>query len=289
MVSHGYIRAMAWDAPFEILASELTDGINAAKREGAEKIRVRGYKESHIPQRLSFDALAGENCIRSVTIANDVKVLRLDPEGLYEAQNLRELAYDSVKVKLDFSRLSRLEVLYAKYNENFENFDALTNLRDLLVTSAKTEDCGFLGTAAKLRRLRLNGGTQRSLAGIAGCRNLEQVGIDHLNRLADIDELGQLPELVELSVEACRNVSDYSALAGARKLTKLEVRGPLDSLAFIRELPNLEKLYFDNLIDADFDPMLESDSLRFGPRYPSKRHYPMTLDKLQGLLDEKHA
>lgn len=283
------MSASTWDPPFEILASELADGIEAAKREGVERIRIRGYHESHIPQQLAFDGLAGDNSIRAVSIAEDVKVAKLDPEGLYEAQNLRELAYHSPKVRLDFRRLSRLEALHARHSPSFEELGALTELADLLVLSAPGEDCAFLSALPGLRSLRLSGGKLQSLAGVEHAARLESVGIDHLPELRDAAALGELPRLADLRVEKCRHLRDYGWLRTATSLRNLEIRGDLASLRFVEDLPHLERLVFDNLVDGDFGPLLASPSLRTVNLFPSKRHYPMRLEELQARLDERHG
>jgi hypothetical protein len=94
-------------------------------------------------------------------------------------------------------------------------------------------------------------------------------GASSVPTLAPLAEMRQLRQLV---VKSLRHVHDLSALGSLSELRSLEVGGDwmsprfvhVDSVAFLRNLPSLERLVLHTLIadDLDYSPLLALGNLK---------------------------
>ena len=221
--------------------------------------------------------------VKSITIADDVKVGSFDGEGIYRLERLRELSYLDKKVKLDFSRLPRLEVLKAVYSKNFERLACLKNLKELLVVSAAPEDCSFLVGLDDLISLRMSGGSVVSMKGVGELRSLASVKLDYMSKVEDASDLSNVAGLTDIYVERCKRLKDFSFVSNSKSVAKL-FASEIDSLAFVPSCKRLRDLSFLSLADGDMTPIFESKTLERVYFTPNKKHYTHTLDEVLNLI-----
>jgi hypothetical protein len=87
-----------------------------------------------------------------------------------------------------------------------------------------------------------------------------------------VESLAGLPCLEALLLESLRHVHDLSPIGRAESLTTLKVGGDwmspriahVDSIAFLREMPQLRSLLLHTIIvdDLDYSPILELPNLQ---------------------------
>lgn len=270
----------------EVDPRHLAEGVAHAAREGHGALRIYELNQPGATVDLDLAPLAGAGHVRSLSISDSFKPGKVSLEGLYDMPALKELAFQDQKIRPDLARLPQLEVLYAAWSKGLAGFDALTRLRDLLVTGLGEADCSLLAGLAALERLRVSGGTVASLHGVEGLERLAEVKLDHCAKLADATALAQLPALRRLHVEKCKLLHDFSWLAGAEALDDLFV-SELDSIAFVPKMKGLRALKFWDLADGDVEPALASGTLRKIDFFPDRKHYTRTKAQAVAALAER--
>ena len=160
-----------------------------------------------------------------------------------------------------------------------------TLLRNLLIDLEGIRETSFAGFAPQdLQRLiiqRAGDLTEADLSALAGCSRLQEVFLQglplenvdfladrsslailtlySLEKLSDISAVGTLKSLTNLRIEYCRDLTDYSPIAGCTSLKRIEIHcdtapDRLRDASFLRDLPKLGEihLYSCNLRDMDF-------------------------------------
>ncbi|MBK9071305.1 MAG: hypothetical protein IPL79_09930 [Myxococcales bacterium] len=122
--------------------------------------------------RLNTEELRGCAATKELQISEHVKIETDKIEDIYTIPNLRRFSFQDKSFKMDFSKMTQLEALHFKYNDNVKNIGALINLEDLLVHSFSHPNCDRLSELNALKRLRLTGGAFTSLTGVASLKNL---------------------------------------------------------------------------------------------------------------------
>jgi len=131
------------------------------------------------------------------------------------------------------------------------------------------QDFHHIGKFSNLKRLELHYCTKlKSDQGISELvDSLEHLHIQQSKKLEGILEIGQLKNLKVLRLNDC---------------------GTIDSLSFIKGLPNLIDLRFvgTNILDGDVTPIIDHPSLR-GAGFLNKRNYNYTAEKINSILSLK--
>ncbi|AIY42715.1 Internalin-like protein [Collimonas arenae] len=263
----------------------IEQGLSYAAKKKCTAIRVHELNEqSGGSYDLDLTPLANNKVIQSLSISDNFKISKIQIDEIYTLENLSKLSYQDKKIKIDFSKLPQLEVLYFKYNDVPTGFSSLKNLKHLLITSLSNNDCFLLEGLTSLRELRLSGGTVKTLSGIEMLSKLIDVKIDHCSKLEDISSIGKLKNLENLYIEKCKLLNDFSFLSSNNSIERLFL-SDLDSISFIAGMKKLNFLKFWNLKDGDLNPVLKVKSLKMVDFYPDKKHYSHTKSEINNLLN----
>lgn len=83
-------------------------------------------------------------------------------------------------IKIDFSKLNTLESMNLKYHDALINLKDLTRLKELYLSSIKSNNLEFLPTLESLEVLRIINGKFISLEGLEHCKNLRKLDLRRL-------------------------------------------------------------------------------------------------------------
>lgn len=155
-----------------------------------------------------------------------------------------------------------------------------------------------LGAMRGLAALDIFGTRMTSLAPLAGLP-LARLRLVWAHQLTDIAPLARLDRLETLTIGDMKRVHDFAPLAGCRALRALHIESGMwanqkvESLAFLREMPQLEELSFNHLTipGEDLTPICALKGLRF-LHLPSKypvREYARLAVCLPGTECEQFA
>jgi internalin A len=273
----------------------IENGLLEAKNRGLNKIRIKplnhyekyGFSNSKELYNFKLDTVYFEkyNLIKSLELSDYIGLNDKDLKGLYELKTLEHLAFEHISVKPDLSNFPLLEKLYFKYNEGTKNINTLKNLQDLLIFSLKTNDCSYLEGLNELKMLRLTRGTFLSINGIENFK-LKRLDINYNSKVENIDAIITLPELETLNIEKCKNIYDYSFLAGNKSIKELSIDN-LDTLSFVPSMEKLEKINIWNCKDGNMEYLLKSKSLKNINCYLNKKHYTHTWEEIKKIKNIK--
>jgi hypothetical protein len=150
-----------------------------------------------------------------------------------------------------------------------------------------------LGGQTQLVRLKIKWGDYQDLTPLTAMSNLTTLHLGGASSVESIEPLAILTNVEELSLESIRHTHDVSALARMRSLTRLELGGDwmspriahIDSIAFLRQMPQLRRLVLHSLIvdDLDYSPLLDLPNLEM-VRVMKARGMRPTIEQLQSSL-----
>ncbi|HTH99284.1 MAG TPA: hypothetical protein VL574_17835 [Stellaceae bacterium] len=268
---------------FDIVELYFDEGLATAGKHGYEKIRIRNSLDTPTAWKIDLGALTDNREIKSLTIDDDVHLGKVDLDPIYEMKALQKLSINCSKIDLDFPRLSNLKILFVVSPRKTIEEIPIPGLEELLLSGTKNEDLEFLSDLKHLGFLRISGGKFIRFGGIEKLGALKKIRVDYCSRLEDISAIKKLPELVDVHIEKCPKIKDYSFLCGNDSIEELFV-SDVDSLSFIDEMKNIRKLQFWNLIDGDMEPILKSNSLKEVNFYPDKKNYTHTKAAVKEIL-----
>lgn len=125
---------------------------------------------------------------------------------------------------------------------------------------------------AQLQVLQVKWGDYTDLAALDGMNELHTLWLAGASNVEDLTPLRGLQEVRSLSLESLRRVHDLSPLDEMTAVTSLDIGGDwmsdrlahVDSIRFLREMPQLQRLLLHTVIgdDLDYSPILELPALR---------------------------
>lgn len=137
-----------------------------------------------------------------------------------------------------------------KQDLNWERIFEFENLSELTLHEASRRQLEAVKQLENLTKLRISHARLKTLEFIAGQNNLEQLVLEYVSGFDDLSPLKDLPKLTALHMENLRRVRNFDGLSGCRQLKCLSIYGtlnwnqPIESLEFLKELPDLEFLDF---------------------------------------------
>ncbi|MFD1800962.1 hypothetical protein ACFSFZ_01925 [Mixta tenebrionis] len=206
-----------------------------------------------------------------------------DFSPLYALSKLTSLTIHVKGISIDFNRFSKLTNLTATYSKKFSNFSALTNLRNLWLWHLNTNDFGFFGDFPNLRELKITQSQIRSLDGLSGCENLEKLHLIRCTKLLNLSGIDALKKLNGVFIINSKQMVNFSCLKGNCSIEQLGLNR-VDSLDFIRYMPNLKTVGFDELIDGNIALALEIPHIERITFYPNKKHYTHTQQEVNEII-----
>lgn len=189
--------------------------------------------------------LAGSRIVAISLFDYDLK----DISGLYHLSQLRSLhlnLYQGSEVEL--RNFPHLEYLALEGNAQASCLSAGSSLRDLRLFCYKKDDTSEFGDLEKLIRLKINSGPVRSLEGLGKLKNLREMELYGLRRLASFKGLGGCERLEQIKLQACSKFSglDPGGVLSNLQLLNFECCRKIADLNPISRFPNLRRLFFDD-------------------------------------------
>jgi hypothetical protein len=145
----------------------------------------------------------------------------------------------------------------------------------------------------QLRSLGVKWGDYDDLSPLTGMHELQELWLGGASSVRTLAPLGEMPQLRHLAVESLRHVRDLSPLGSLTQLRSLLVGGDwiaprtvhVDSVAFLRNLPRLERLVLHTMIvdDLDYSPLLDLDNLKEVRVMPTKGMRPSHQDLCEAI------
>lgn len=145
----------------------------------------------------------------------------------------------------------------------------------------------------QLRSLGVKWGDYDDLSALTDMQNLTDLWLGGASSIETLAPLREMPQLRELAVESLRHVHDLSPLGSLIQLRTLEVGGDwmsprvvhVDSVAFLRNLTNLENLVLHTMIvdDLDYSPLLSLGNLTKVRVKPARGMHP-SHDELRAAI-----
>ena len=206
---------------------------------------------------------------------------------------------------IDFSLFSKLEGLEYYHTKQTENVDTLINLKRLHIYNLKSEELEELKSMTLLEELTLWDAKNINLNGLCQLTNIRTLEIVRSRKMIDIRGLCNSNRLKELSLYYCNNITDINVLNRLSRLKILRLRNckrlqdltqlvpnntikqisisSLKDLKFLAGMKKLKFLHFDDVIDGDISPLLDS-SLEFVGMV-SKKKYSHTEKEVNLILE----
>jgi internalin A len=202
-------------------------------------------------------------------------------DAIYGLTKLRKLAMHTFKT-LDLSRFPKLETLFVTDAPGLTGLDALTELRYARLTKLRAEDLSFVGEMPRLAELWIIQAPGKRFKGLDTSRSLATLDVSHCSK---VDTISALPKsLTKLKIKKCAQLKDLAFVKGHAALEFLYVDVMTD-VAFVPSLRSLTYLGFENVVDGDLEPILESRSLKDVGFFPAKRkHYTRSESEIKELL-----
>ena len=150
-----------------------------------------------------------------------------------------------------------------------------------------------LASQTQLEALHVKWGDYDGLSVLSGLTQLRSLTLGGASAVRTIEPLTALQNLTRLDIDHLRHVHDLSALAALPALTSLTVGGNwasfvnlhLDSLTFLRSMPQLQQLVLHTTIvdDHDYSPLLALPALT-SVRVMNTRGMNPTIEELKAAL-----
>jgi len=238
--------------------------------------RIHGYESDNV------DFVEEHPGLTHVEIMSRMRDLR----ALHSLENLKYLLISDNPNPLDLSRFGGLECLYAEWNPRFRNIAHCTNLKTLGLRRYKSErgNLAELSNLACLEKVTISQSPIVSLRGLGELGRLTRLELNHLSKLVLIDAInGNAGSLQSLMFSACRKIRNHAFVKALRRLRVLAFNdcGEMPSIAFIRDMPELEDFRFvdTNVLDGDMLPCAGLKSTGFF----KKRHYSHSPEEITAL------
>jgi hypothetical protein len=270
---------------FTIDPSFLREGFDAAQGKH-ENIRIMPLDLRSKGLSLEVEQLAEHRWIKKLMLHHDIRI-QPDAFGLLERlNNLEELNIKEFGA-LDYSRFPRLKQLIVSGGTDLVGVDKIPRLEFLYLTRWDSERLPDAIGAISAAKVRISASKKlTSLEPLCRLTKLESLMMQDLPALKVGKEINGLESLRDLHVEKC-GWTDFRALR-IPTLRKL-FSSKLESLAFIKQLPQLDDLFFWECVDGDLTPVLDHPTLRKINFVPEKKHYSHKRAELQKLLAAKRA
>jgi hypothetical protein len=265
---------------FSIDPTYLVEGLGAAKGAYAD-IRIIPLDSRTKNLDADIEALAGCSWIKRLNVERGIRFPKDRFEQLERLVNLEELSIPQI-VPLDYSKFADLKTLILLEGTELGGLDKLGKLELVYLSLWNSSTLPDSAGAIKATTVRIS--ASKKLVNIEPLCNLTHLGklmLQDLPALHVGKEINKLVSLRDLYVEKC-GWTDFSALR-IDSLRKLFV-SRAESLHFIKNLKNLDDLFFWDCVDGDLSPVLEHPTLSKIRFVPAKKHYTHKLEYLEKAL-----
>lgn len=289
----------------------LREGLEFAKNQGYNDILIStddiGISGVSCKHTLNVSLICEYDFIETLIISGyDFTIEPCNLNQLSVLPHLKKLGLWIDKVfTIDFSLFPKLEELKYYHTKQTENVDTLINLKRLHIYNLKSEDLKELKSMNLLEELTLWDAKNTNLNGLCQLTNIRTLEIVRSRKMIDIRGLCNSNRLKELSLYYCNNITDISVLNRLSRVKILRLRNckllqdltqlvpnntikqisisSLKDLKFLAGMKKLKFLHFDDVIDGDISPLLDS-SLEFVGMV-SKKKYSHTEKEVNLILE----
>lgn len=289
----------------------LREGLEFAKNQGYNDILIStddiGISGVSCKHTLNVSLICEYDFIETLIISGyDFTIEPCNLNQLSVLPHLKKLGLWIDKVfTIDFSLFPKLEELKYYHTKQTENVDTLINLKRLHIYNLKSEDLKELKSMNLLEELTLWDAKNINLNGLCQLTNIRTLEIVRSRKMIDIRGLCNSNRLKELSLYYCNNITDISVLNRLSRVKILRLRNckrlqdltqlvpnntikqisisSLKDLKFLAGMKKLKFLHFDDVIDGDISPLLDS-SLEFVGMV-SKKKYSHTEKEVNLILE----
>lgn len=136
----------------------------------------------------------------------------------------------------------------SKNHQNWKYIFECPNLEEINLDQPNSEQVQAITKIRSLKRLRIKSFRTKDIEFIGSLTDLEEVSLEYVSGFSDLSPLQNLPKLKALHLENLRKVSSFDGLKGIKNLKYLHISGtldwkqPIEDFAFLEELPELEIL-----------------------------------------------
>jgi len=210
----------------------------------------------------------------------DILAVRLeDISGIYSLKELNYLSLEGRTPSLDFSRFPRLRtVALGKVSPILHrDLENGKTIRKLALTAPKVASLAILEKLPVLQALGLSFTSIHDLSFASGAQGLRRLSVVACNSLQSVQGIEFLKDLLVLSIEQAKVLSDVSTLAHCFTLRTLVLKEcpNIKTLEPIRGLPNLETvglMQTTNVKDGNLEPLLSLPKLQ-NATFIDRPHY----------------
>lgn len=210
---------------------------------------------------------------------------KVDFGELWHFKKLKKLgALDNRKNILDLECFPDLETLACNVTERLKGLETCSNLKSLTISyyKPKSKDLSGLPTLKSLKHLNLIKVDIAALLGIDRFQNLRVFRVYSSPKLDSIAPLQVLSgSLEEIEIDHCKKIKDYEVLGKVKSLKKIILAdsGEMETIAFVKALPNLQFISFwnTNVLDGDLSHCEGINYVGFD----NKRHYSHKVEQFK--------
>jgi Leucine-rich repeat (LRR) protein len=211
----------------------------------------------------------------------------IDITGIEDLSELRFLQLSDNRQELDLGRFPHLREFRGDWHRKLR-IPEHSELRALHLGGykPKSKDLRELAELPRLEELDLVKSSIETLVGIDSLPALRKLELSYMRNLTTFESAALLPALEWLACERCPKIVDYSCLARAQKLRRVQLNScaMIASLSFVRDMKALEHLRFvgTDVEDGDMSPLLRLQRVAF----TDKRHFSHTLKQVERSIGQ---
>lgn len=244
--------------------------------------RCSGLSMLSISDSANIDSLVNLNYLTNLKYFG-VNVFRKKRDLVFDANNLNNLeslSLTNINLNLDsFTKVQQSITDLDLNNVGLKNLDLLSLFPNLKVfglgSESKISDLSGLSILKKLTYLNVGFLPCESLVCVDELPELEELWIIEMRKLESVKVESVHPLLNKLFINSCGRLNDYSFISKLYGIEKLGIScKEINSLSFIKELPNLSSFHFGNskVVDGNLSFLdVHKDTADIG--FGNKRHY----------------
>ena len=178
--------------------------------------------------------------------------------------------------------MKRLHIYNLK-SEDLKELKSMNLLEELTLWDAKNTNLNGLCQLTNIRTLEIVRSRKMiDIRGLCNSNRLKELSLYYCNNITDISVLNRLSRVKILRLRNCKLLQDLTQLVPNNTIKQISISS-LKDLKFLAGMKKLKFLHFDDVIDGDISPLLDS-SLEFVGMV-SKKKYSHTEKEVNLILE----
>lgn len=266
------------------------EGIKFVKANKLDQVQLKGAygNEKHNIDFALFETVSNQLKVLSINDFNSKISIVQNVNELYKLTSLEKLFLNQkIDFEIDLSLFDSLNQVGLLYTKKIRNISKSSNIETLVISNGyPNEDLTLLEGMTSLKTLHIYKSSKlENLNGLEELNNLKELKLAYNTKLSNIEEING-SHIEKLHIEKCKNFTDFSVLGSNNQLKEIFIT-ELDSLQFIGEMKNLEKIHFWVCKDGDLNPLMKAPSLKTAFITSNKKHYTHTQAQIDNYLNSK--